>query len=112
MPSLLKSLEDLGDQIVAADLPVDVRKVLGGLVRYVETGSLEPPAAPLGREETQALSEADAEVARLRDQVAELQAQAQPAAAAPLPEASSPASVLPPPVNDEAPADPEPPAPA
>lgn len=88
MPSLLKQLEDLGDAIVSAEIPADSRKVLGALIYYVETGSLEPPAPPPSREEAQQISEADAEIARLRDQIATMQAEgvaAAPAAPAEIP---------------------------
>lgn len=95
--SLLKQLEDLGDSLVSADLPVDVRKILGALVHYVDTGSLAPVAAPPERETVDASFEQSAENERLRDRIAELEAQASgqtaptPAGAAVLPEASQPA---------------------
>lgn len=118
MQSLLKQLEDLGDQIVAADLPRDVRKILGGLVHFVETGSLEPPAPPVNTAAAQQINEDQAEIARLQDQVAQLTAAQAGSKAAPepiAPEAPTPpvppaGAVLPlPPAPAEPPA-PEPPA--
>jgi hypothetical protein len=92
---LLADLERLGDKIVSADLPVDARKILGALVHAIEqTGwqiDLKPPEAPTDRAEAQQINEDQAEIARLRTQLAEAQAaQAPPAPAAAAPEGPEP----------------------
>jgi cytochrome c-type biogenesis protein CcmH/NrfG len=81
--SLLSSLETLAEGLVAAEVPSDPAKVLAALVYYVETGSLEPPAAPTTPEQAQQISETE----RLEKQVADLQAQV---AAQPQPETAPP----------------------
>lgn len=80
--SLIADLERLGDSLAAADLPADPRVIVGALVHYVETGSLEPVTYETPAE-TQATHEEQAEVARLRDQVEQLQAQVEAGQAAP-----------------------------
>lgn len=82
--SLLSKLEELGDSIVTADIPVDVRKVLGALVRFVETGSLEPPAAPAPVEEQRFVHEAESENLRLQQRIRELEGTQADAAAPPV----------------------------
>jgi hypothetical protein len=117
--TLLAELEKLGDRIVAADLPHDGKKILGALVHAIEqTGfklDLTPPAEPLGREEVQQINETEAEVLRLRDQVAQLQAsQAAAPPLAPAPPAAQPAGQpqpVPPPPPPPPPPEEPPPAP-
>jgi hypothetical protein len=107
--SLIADLEKLGESLAAADLPHDARKILGALVHYVDTGSLDPVVYNTPAER-QVEHEEQAEIARLRDQVEQLQA----AQAAQSPSAPAPApaggGVLPPPAA--APASPPPSEPA
>jgi hypothetical protein len=73
--NLLAALEDLGDRLTGGELPNDLRKIVGGLVHLVETGSIEPPAPPATRDEVRQLNETEADNARLQSEVATLQAQ-------------------------------------
>jgi hypothetical protein len=109
--SLIADLDRLGESLAAADLPSDARKILGALVRYVETGSLDPVTYETPAE-SRVEDEKQAEIARLADRVATLEAEqtaqspSAPAPAAPSPEAPAGAGgVLPPP---SAPAEPAP----
>lgn len=118
--SLLARLEDLGDGIVTADIPVDVRKVLGALVHFIETGSLDPPEAPTPLAEQRAVHESESENLRLQQKIRELEAAqsdaAAPAPAAPVEPAAVPPAAVPPadpakPAGDAPPAQVVPPVP-
>ncbi len=88
--SFLTDLVEHGDKLVAADLPTDVRKVLGSLVSWIDAGGkfVEPevfnPAA------SQQVAEEQAESARLAQRVAELEARLSGTAPAPAPATPSP----------------------
>ncbi len=93
MPSLLRQLEDLGDSLITADVPVDARKILGAVVHYLETGSLEPVAPPPSAAQVTQVDEAEAENERLKARIAELESPAPPpSVAASVPEPTAPNS--------------------
>jgi hypothetical protein len=102
--SLLEKLTDLGDHLIAGEVPppADLPKVLAAVVHYLDTGgSCEPPERAPSATVQRQLTEDQAEIARLRAQVDKLsQAQA--------PAQASPATFAPP----TPPAPPLPPTPA
>lgn len=107
---LLAELERFADETVAADLPSDPRAALGALIFAIEQSGwqldLTPPTPVPDREEVQAGSEKDAEIDRLRAQLAEAESAK---AAAPVAE-QPPLAGTQPPVAGTQPPPSEPPA--
>lgn len=73
--SFLSELVEHGDKLVAADLPSDVRKVLGALVNWVGSGGKFVDPDVFNPAAEQALNEEQAESARLANRIAQLEAQ-------------------------------------
>lgn len=73
--SFLADLEQLGDQLISAELPADPRKILGALVHYIEHGSLQPPQR-LAPDTVRQVHEEASEIARLQDRVRQLEGDA------------------------------------
>lgn len=104
--SLLADLERLGENLLPGAVPVaqSLPKVIGGIIHFLETGSLEPPVAPIAPAVQSAIEEESAAVSRLSAQVEALttlvtQQQAAAAATAPAPVAPAdptPAAATPP----------------
>jgi hypothetical protein len=98
---LLAELERFADETVAADLPSDPRAALGALIFAIEQSGwqldLTPPTPVPDREEVQAGSEKDAEIDRLRAQLAEAESAKAAPDAAPVAPAPALAGTQPPP---------------
>ena len=112
MSQLLQDLTRLGDELIVGELPAahEVQKVLGALVNYIETGTLEAPERAPSAVVAQELHEDKAEIARLQAQVRSLQeAQVQPPPPAPEP-TPAPEPPVEPVVQPVTPPAPEPPA--
>lgn len=97
---LLEQLRNLGAALPVSETPTtaDVPLILSGLIRYTETGSLEPPKI----EEPDPLAAAAAQAENSK--VAELETKLREAETANAATAAAPSPVLPPPAAEPAPA--------